>query len=215
MIEKSIAKSFLDKALNSYDLENINELVIILLKNELIENFFNNYLENNKSIKKYKFIILHKETSGSICTSLMAVSELVGQTVTISALDQLLPYQKINHNQYIENNSNFDIIAPVYSSSDNSLCFTLKDDEGGVIQLFEKKPVSNDAILGVYIIRDFSDFLSHCHELLIRYKGFKNRIFYTSDVINSYIGKDFKCYFPEYNQECFKVRSVQDFEAIK
>ena len=47
MIEKSIAKSFLDKALNSYDLENINELVIILLKNELIENFFNNYLENN------------------------------------------------------------------------------------------------------------------------------------------------------------------------
>jgi hypothetical protein len=214
MIANSLAQSFLNKSFESYDMHNIDEVIIILLENQSIENYLHEYLSDSELIKKYKLILLKKETSGSICTSLMAVSHLHGESVIISALDQLLFDKNIQHKAYIEDNINFDIIAPIHNSEDKMLCYALKDEDGQVIQLFEKKAISQDAILGVYIIKNFSDFLMHCHELLIKYKGFKNRVFYTSDVINNFMAKRCECYFPAINVKYYKIRSLEDFRNI-
>ena len=82
-----------------------------------------------------------------------------------------------------------------------------------VIQLFEKRLVSNEALLGIYIVKDFSEFYKNCHELLIKYKGFKDRIFYTSDVINNYIGKNMICEF-RIDTNYYKIRTFKDFKVI-
>ena len=82
------------------------------------------------------------------------------------------------------------------------------------IQLFEKKLVSNDAILGVYYLKDFTDFYKQCHELLIKYRGFKERVFYTSDVINNYIGEGYDCIFPNTDVGYHKIRSLKDLDEI-
>lgn len=213
MINLDLAESFLNTAFGSYDLKNLDEVIIILLKDDSVYKFIDEYLENSNLINSYSIITLHKETSGSICTSLMAVPYLLEKSVIISALDQMFE-NEINHVKYIDERGDFDIIAPIYKSDDKTLCYILKDDDEKVIQLFEKKPVSNEAILGIYIIKNFSNFLEHCHNLLIRYKGFKNRIFYNSDVINSYIGREKNCYFPEYVGNYLKVRNIDDFKSI-
>ena len=89
MMNQSLINSFLDQAFESYEMDNIDEVVMVLLENPVVENFLNAYLKNSTLISKFKLIVLKKETSGSICTSLMAISHLKNEPVIISALDQL------------------------------------------------------------------------------------------------------------------------------
>lgn len=213
MIENNIAHKFLEKSLGSYDFENVSKVVLIVLKNKLVEDVLRDFLSKSREIQNYEIVVLEKETSGSICSILMATPMLKNEAVVISALDQIILDEKLNFNDF-KGMSDLDVIAPTYRSSDPLLCHTLEDEAGRVIQLFEKKAVSEDAILGVYFIRNFSDFFRHCHELLIKFKGFQERVFYTSDVINSYIGQDSNCYFPSVDLTYVKVRSSNDMSNL-
>lgn len=213
MISQSCIDKFLDKSLGSYEIGSLEKVVFILLENEKVEKYLKNYLKKIDAINSYEILSLKKETSGSICTTLMAIPMLKGKKVIISALDQIIEEKLDFDSKYFK--GDHDIISPIYRSEDPSLSYILKDDDENVIQVFEKRLVSNDAILGVYLIKDFSLFYKSCHELLIKYKGFKNRIFYTSDVINHYLGGGFKCGFPLIDNKYYKIRSINDFNAIK
>ena len=213
MIESSVGKDFLDKSFDSYSMEAVSKVILVVLENTVVEDYLGKYLRASDLIEDFEIIVLKKETSGSICSTLMAISSLKGQAVIVSALDQIITGRKIDFCSML-NKDNADIIAPTYTSNDSSLCFTLKDDEGQVIQLFEKKPVSSEAILGVYLIRNFSYFYENSHELLIKYKGFQDRIFYTSDVINHCIGKGDKINFPHTDAKCYKIRSIGDVDYM-
>lgn len=207
--ERGLAEKFLDKSVGSYDLESISKVVLIVLRNQLVESLLKDYFSSSSEVKNYEIVVLERETAGSICSILMATPLLNNESIIISALDQVMLGQKLNFNDFV-GIDDADVVALTHRSSDPRLCYTLKDEAGTVIQLFEKKVVSVDAILGVYLIRDFSQFLAHCHELLIKFRGFQERIFYTSDVINSYIGQGSVCYFPSLDFTYVKVRSIDD-----
>ena len=213
MFDNSIGDTFLEKSFGSYDFEHVTKVVVIVLKNTLVETVLSDFLSKSSEIRNYEIVVLERETSGSICSILMATPLLNNESVIISALDQIVVGQKLNFNDF-EGMSDADVIAPTYGSDDPLLCYTLEDEVGNVIQLFEKKRVSGDAILGMYFIRDFSVFFRNCHELLIKFRGFQDRIFYTSDVINSFIGQDAKCYFPSIELTYIKVRSSKDMSNI-
>jgi len=213
MFDNSIGDTFLEKSFGSYDFEHVTKVVVIVLKNTLVETVLSDFLSKSSEIRNYEIVVLERETSGSICSILMATPLLNNESVIISALDQIVLGQKLNFNDF-EGMSDADVIAPTYGSDDPLLCYTLEDEVGNVIQLFEKKRVSGDAILGMYFIRDFSVFFRNCHELLIKFRGFQDRIFYTSDVINSFIGQDAKCYFPSIELTYIKVRSSKDMSNI-
>ena len=214
MISSSDATSFLESSFASYNMQQISKVVLILLENNLVEGFLRDYLSHSELIKEFEILVLKKETSGSICTTLMAIHKLQDQKVIISALDQIIIGGKIDI-EILEDSNDFDVIVPTYESDNPSLCYVLRDDKGKAIQLFEKKAVSPEAILGVYIFRNFSMFSDNCFELLVKYKGFKNRIFYTSDVINNFISKDLKLDFPFLKSQYIKVRDLRDFRNIK
>ena len=211
MIERSCAQSFLNKSFDSYKMNKVSKVILVVLENTTVEDYLNEYLRNSDLIKDFEMIVLKKETSGSICTSLMSISSLKNQEVIISALDQIIIGNQLDFYQ-IAVDKNADIIAPTFKSDDSSLCYTLKDDRNKVIQLFEKKVVSNDAVLGIYMIKNFSVFYKNCYELLLKYKGFQERVFYTSDVINNYIGQGFGCEFPIIETKYYKIRSLHDLE---
>ena len=213
MFDNNIGDTFLEKSFGSYDFEHVTKVVVIVLKNILVETVLSDFLSKSSEIRNYEIVVLERETSGSICSILMATPLLNNESVMISALDQIILGQKLNFNDF-EGMSDADLIAPTYGSDDPLLCYTLEDEVGNVIQLFEKKRVSGDAILGMYFIRDFSVFFRNCHELLIKFRGFQDRIFYTSDVINSFIGQDAKCYFPSIELTYIKVRSSKDMSKL-
>ena len=213
MFDNNIGDTFLEKSFGSYDFEHVTKVVVIVLKNILVETVLSDFLSKSSEIRNYEIVVLERETSGSICSILMATPLLNNESVMISALDQIILGQKLNFNDF-EGMSDADLIAPTYGSDDPLLCYTLEDEVGNVIQLFEKKRVSGNAILGMYFIRDFSVFFRNCHELLIKFRGFQERVFYTSDVVNSYIGQDAKCYFPSLELTYIKVRSSKDMSKL-
>ena len=213
MIKNSEAINFLDKSFSSYEMKEISKVVLIVLENKLVEEHLNEYLSNLTAIDDFEILVLRKETSGSICTTLMAMPLLKNQTVMISALDQIIIGEKVDITSLFKRDI-YDVVIPTYKSDNPSLCYVLKDDSDNVIQLFEKKPVSSDAVLGIYIIKNFTDFSNSCNELLIKYKGFKDRIFYTSDVINNFISQDFKIDFPIIESDYFKIRAIEDLDKV-
>lgn len=213
MIKKSEAINFLNKSFSSYEMMEISKVVLIVLENKIVEEYLREYLTNLTTIDDFEILVLRKETSGSICTTLMAMPILKNQTVMISALDQIVIGEKVDITSLF-NKEKYDVVIPTYKSDDPSLSYVLKDDSDNVIQLFEKKPVSSDAVLGIYIIKNFTDFSNSCGELLIKYKGFKDRIFYTSDVINNFISQDFKIDFPIIESDYFKIRVIEDLEKV-
>jgi dTDP-glucose pyrophosphorylase len=213
LVNKNLVDDFLKNSLNSYDFAEIDKVILIILEDNEVHNFLNNYLLNSESVKDFEIITLKKETSGSICTTLMAIPSIKNDEVIISALDQFITSDKLKLSKYI-NKGVVSVISPIFKSSDPSLCYVLKDDQEKVIQLFEKKPVSSEAVLGVYYFENFFQFHKNCHELLKRYKGFKNRTFFTSDVINSYLGENETCKFPLINASYKKIRSVDDMLEI-
>ena len=213
MIDSDSINIFLEKSFDSYDFTGIIKVVIIILKDAHVECALREFLLKSKSIKEFEIVVIEKETSGSICSILMASSLLKNETVVISALDQIITGKKLDFNDLNKNNET-DVIVPTYISEDPLLCYTLSDEANKVIQLFEKKRVSSYAILGVYIIQDYSEFFRHCYELLIKYRGFQNRTFYTSDVINSFINHGAICKFPQVDLQYIKVRSKNDMDNI-
>lgn len=213
MIKNKNANKFLSMAFGSYSFEHIEKVVLILLRNPVVESYLSDFLLGFNEIQNFEVLVLERETSGSICTILMASAILNGQRVAISALDQIVTGAKIDFSTFSEFRD-CDVIAPTHRSEDTSLCYTLQDEFGKIIQLFEKKMVSDTALLGLYIISDFSDFLKNCHELIIKYRGFQNRVFYTSDVINNYLCHEAKCCFPTIDLSPLKIRSIQDMKKL-
>ena len=214
LVNESLADDFLNKAFQSYRMDDIEKVLFVILENNVVNNHLSEFLKESNFIEDFEIIELKKETSGSICTSLMAISSLKNKNVIISALDQIIIDDQLNLDKNYFNEDN-QVICPIFEANDQSLSYVLRDDLGNVIQLFEKKNISNEALLGVYFIKDFSLFFKNCHELLIKYKGFKNRIFYTSDVINCYLSKNMKCNFPKINTNYVKIRSLDDFKNLK
>lgn len=212
MIKKSKATLFLDKSLSGYNLKKISKVLIIILENKKVEKYLKNYFLNSKLNKKFEILTLKKKTSGSICTVLMAISTLKNKPVMISSLDQIIIGKKIEiNNLFTKQRSK--ITVPIIKSNNKNLCYTLKDDFGDVIQLFEKKIISDEAILGIYLFKNFSDFFNSSTNLLIKYKGFKDKIFYTSDVINDLM-RNYRVNFPLLKLNYFKIRSVENFKKI-
>ena len=207
MIKKSQASLFLDKSLSCYNMKHISKVLIIILENKQIEKFIAKYVSNSNLNNKIEIFVLKKETSGSICTILMTIPILKNKSVMISSLDQIIIGKKIDVSDLL-NSQNEKIIVPVIKPNNKKLCFILKDDLGNVIELFEKKKIGNEAIVGIYLFKNFSDYLKTCLDLLIKYKGFKNKVFYNSDVINSLMQNQ-KVKFPILKLQYFKIKSVK------
>jgi hypothetical protein len=212
MIKKSQASLFLDKSLSAYNMKKISKVLLIILENKKIEKFLTKYFSNSSINKKVEIFSLKKKTSGSICTILMTIPILKKKSVMISSLDQIIIGKKIEVNN-LPNKQSKKIVVPIIKSNNKNLCYILKDDLGNVVQLFEKKKLSDEAILGIYFFKDFSDFLKSCLDLLIKYKGFKDKVFYTSDVINDLMINQ-EVSFPLLKLRYFKIRSLDSFKKF-
>ena len=181
-------------------------------ENKQVEKFLTKYFLSSSLKKKIKIFILKKQTSGSICTVLMTTPILKHKPVMISSLDQIMIGKKIEPDKLFSKKSE-KISVPIIKSNKKDLSYILKDDLGNVIQLFEKKLLSNEAILGIYLFKDFSDYLKSCLDLLVKYKGFKDKVFYNSDVINDVMQIQ-KVSFPLLKLKYFKIRSVEILKKI-
>tara|TARA_B110001450_G_C17601672_1_gene473261 strand:- start:18 stop:734 length:717 start_codon:yes stop_codon:yes gene_type:complete len=200
------------KIANSYNHSNINGILIIILDSFAYQTELQSLFKNLFPQIPINFYVLKNETQGSMCSLLMAVNELKDLSVAVSSLDQILIDYPLALT--LPEDQKVDIETPVFFSQSNSFSYILRDDDGRPIQAFEKKAVSSEAIMGVYKIHDFTTFFELSIELLEKYKGFRERVFFISDVINAYIRSSKIATFPNIeSKQYYKFRSLAEFEA--
>ena len=69
--------------------------------------------------------------------------------------------------------------------------------------------------MGFYYIKNFSDFFDESLILLEKYKGFRERTFYISDIINSFIRSKKAVSFPNSNSKNYhKLKQISELEAL-
>jgi len=112
-------------------------------------------------------------------------------------------------------NHGIELEIPTIISNNNSLSYVLRDDEFKPIEIFEKKVISNEAIIGLYKVSNFSIFFDLSIDLLEKYKGFRSRVFYTSDVVNAYLANEREVVFEtRQDSSYYKVLTVSDAKAV-
>lgn len=203
---------YFSKIAGSYNKVGIEGILIIVLNSFGYQDELFNCLKNLFPNIPINFYVLQKETQGSMCSLLMAVNQLKDKSVVVSSLDQILRDRPLDLNMKADHS--IDIEVPVFDSDMDSFSYILRDDDGKPIQTFEKKVVSAEAIMGIYKIKNFTMFFDLSIELLEKYKGFRERVFFISDVINAYIRSAKVVSFPnmKFNQY-YKVRSLAEFES--
>lgn len=125
-------------------------------------------------------------TSGALCSCLLSLDALdLNEPLIISNCDQLIDYDLANaldifgFKEYSAGVLTFDSIHPRWS-------YVVEDDQGDVIQTFEKKVASRNAIAGFYYFKSASIFLEAAKQVVLNNAHVDN-IFYISSSLNEVI----------------------------
>lgn len=131
---------------------------------------------------------INRPTKGAACTALLAIEQLTldDELLIMNAGDLV----QNDLNPIIENFRNkdadggmvvFDSLHPRYS-------FVRMDNNGHVLEVAEKRPISRNATAGVYWFRKASDFIQCCQNMIFKDAQVNGR-FYISLIFNEMILK--------------------------
>ncbi len=160
-------------------------------------------------------IKLKRETKGATCSVLMAYDKInQSEEVIIVNSDQVFlnDINKAISFFRIENISGglitFESVHPRWS-------FALTDQDNGVLQTAEKKPISKNAIAGFYYFRTFGDFTESAFNSIYN-EEFVDEHLYISSVMNQLIlqNKQVKA-FKIPNEEYFSFYSAQKLKEFE
>lgn len=138
---------------------------------------FKNYIGHDK----YDIIILDERTQGAAQTLLTALP-LIDNDVPLLSFnsDQMVEYDP---KQTFEKFENFDGGIPCFYGEGTDWSYAKTDDSGFVIEVAEKKQISNNATAGYYYWKKGSDFIKYA-EQMIEHNDRTNNEFYVAPVYN-------------------------------
>ena len=167
--------------------ENLNfpDQHIFIVQREHLEKYsikeMLNLIKENSEI-----ISVNETTEGAACTVLLA-KELINndEELIIANSDQWINWNNQHFLSYLrEKNADGGIIT--FISTHPKWSFVKIDDEGQVIELAEKKPISNIATVGIYYFKKGSDFVQAAEQMISKNIRTNNE-FYVAPVFNEMI----------------------------
>lgn len=165
---------------------------------------------------KAKILILEEETTGALCTCLMAI-DIIGteDSLLIANADQIIDtdYKEVLRKFQAEDASagviTFENIHPRWSYA--------KIKEDSVIETAEKRPISKHAIAGFYYYKHGRDFVEAAERVLLKGNDLGGK-YYISSSLNeivlagksvAYYEVDRTAYHSFYSQE--KIKEYEDY----
>lgn len=171
-----------------------------------------NVLTNNQS----EVIVLKNETAGMACSALMAVDFIDNdESLIIANMDQIF---ELNLSDIIDRLSNFDAGVLSFENIHPRFSYVKCDNENNILQAFEKKQISKNAIAGFYYFKKGSDFIQAAKNMIKKDVNLDGK-FYVAPTLNELIlqGKvvknlqiDKNKYFTFYSHA-----KISEYERIK
>jgi dTDP-glucose pyrophosphorylase len=146
---------------------------------------------NNRSI----VIQLEKETKGAACSALMAIKYINNDdALLISNSDHIFEYD-LNRVISEFKKREIDVGAVCFDSVHPKWSFVRLDCQNKIIETAEKRPLSRNAIAGLYFFRHGSDFITAAMKTIEK-DAHMNGQFYVSSTLNELVlkGKDMEIY---------------------
>lgn len=124
--------------------------------------------ELKKIVPNSQVVLINSVTEGAACTVLLAREFINNESpLMIANSDQ---WVDININDYLKKMDveKADGLIMTMSANDPKWSYVRFDDSGKVIEVVEKKVVSNEATVGIYNFRKGSDFVKAADEMIKR-----------------------------------------------
>ena len=158
--------------------------------------------------KRMKIVEVDSLTEGAACTALLAKKHIDNdESLLIANSDQIVEYEPQNFKSLIELTS-LDSIVWCFNDVHPKWSFVKTNSRGFVIQVAEKKPISNIATCGIYWYRKGSDFVKSAESMIRKNIRVKNE-FYIAPVYNEMINSG-KTLIPFYVHKMHGIGTPED-----
>lgn len=114
----------------------------------------------------YEVVLLNGVTQGAACTVLTAIDHILGEDdLLIANSDQLVD---INIDEYIDfsRKSNSRGTIMTFESSHPKWSYARVDDDGDVLEVAEKKVISNNATVGIYYFSEGNHYIESAKSMI-------------------------------------------------
>lgn len=183
-----LGKPMIGKVIENIGLPRARHIFIVLKKHMRKYNLYD-YLTMN-SPKGSEIVVLDKITDGAACTTLLAQKYFNNnEPLLIANSDQIVEWDS---EYFFYKMRGLDGGILTFPASDPKWSYARTDDEGRVIEVAEKRVISNQATVGIYYWNKGSDYKKYAWEMI--YKEIRtNNEFYVCPVFNEAIaaGKTF------------------------
>lgn len=159
---------------------------ILVCREDHYEKYSLYQIFENATDDNYECVRLTAPTSGAACTVLTAIDFINNDNELIVANADQLVDGGINEFVKFVRKNELDGAIMAFDSNHPRWSYALADKEGNVVQVAEKRVISNNATVGVYYFRKGSDFVDAAARMIekdIRVNG----EFYVSPVYNELI----------------------------
>lgn len=160
----------------------------------------NDNITLSKKLKEIKpnsvEIILDRETRGAVETCMSALDYIDNDDeLIITNCDQKMDWDHNNFLKFLKDSKDDGVIV-TYESDNPKNSFAKIDDNGYVINLVEKNPISKVALVGIHYWKKGRDFVKSGNDLILRYNELKSPECYISESYNFLLneGKKIKIY---------------------
>ncbi|WP_295157675.1 hypothetical protein [uncultured Brachyspira sp.] len=158
---------------------------IFCIRENDIKNFYVDEIIKRK-IEDAVIINIRGNTKGAVCSSLLA-SEYIDNDneLLIAAINDFTDENWIDIINYFREN-NYDLGIVSFNSIHPRYSFAILDNNGEVIEISEKKPLSNNALVSFYYFKNGYEYIKSSQNV-IRKDSPINNCFYLSQVVNEMI----------------------------
>lgn len=176
-------KPMLQIALEAYFNLDISLYLPIISRTDKTEYNLDAVLEQILHKKDFLIHVLDGSTSGSLCTSMLA-ADLINnkEEVLIINYDQYFDFNLDEAlNEFKKAKSDFGVIC--FDSTHPKWSYVQLDPNNNIERVEEKKPISRNAMAGIYYFKNYDIFKNAASKSLIEAPTDKNN-FYISDALN-------------------------------
>ncbi len=158
-----------------------------------------------------KIVVVNELTEGAACTALLAKQYINNdEGLLIANSDQFIEYSPENFN-ILRKFSNLDGIVFTFHATHPKWSFVKCNSRGRVVEVAEKKPISNIATCGIYYYRKGSDFVKYAEQMIEKDIRVNNE-FYIAPVYNEMI-EDMKTLVPFYVNRMNGLGTPEDLKS--
>ncbi len=187
---------------------------IFLVRKEHLEHYTLEQVLRAATTRRCNIIPVDELTEGAACTVLLAESLInTSETILISNCDEIMEYSPDNFETMLTLDGNKTDFIWVFKDQDRDpkWSFARTDSRGRVVEVAEKKPISDYATSGVYHWRQGMAFVS-CAKEMINKNIRTNGEFYVCPVYNEGIGRG-RQVFPFFIEKMWGLGTPEDLEV--